>query len=188
MEIETPPGNKEISLWVSEYGDALYSWAIHATANEEVAQDLVQETFLSALQNISGFKGGSSPKTWLFSILKNKMMDYFRQTARRKIESLDQAPDSFDQYDQWKKEFRPHEWSKDEEHLLDNAEFKKILTHCMNNLPEGWSACINLKYLSEKDPEEICQHLHITTSNLWQILHRAKLSLRNCLEKNWFKS
>lgn len=188
MEIKTTPGNKEISLWVTEYGDTLYSWAVHNTADGEVAQDLVQETFLSALQNINGFKGEGSPKTWLFSILKNKMLDYFRQTARRKIESLDQSVDSFDQDGRWRKEFRPHEWSETEKHLLDKPEFNKVLSHCINNLPEGWSACIHLKYLSEKDSEEICQQLHITTSNLWQILHRAKLSLRNCLEKNWFKS
>ncbi|MCK5276978.1 MAG: RNA polymerase subunit sigma, partial [Cyclobacteriaceae bacterium] len=48
-------------------------------------------------------------------------------------------------------------------------------------------SAIHLKYLEEKDGKEICQELGITSSNYWQILHRAKLQLRICIEENWFK-
>ena len=55
----------------------------------------------------------------------------------------------------------------------------------MNALPEKWNAAMKLKYLTEKNGENICQELGITTSNFWQIVHRAKLQLRDCIDKNW---
>ncbi|MDZ7646527.1 MAG: RNA polymerase sigma factor [Cytophagales bacterium] len=61
-----------LTQWVNQYGDALYSWAFHKTIDEAIAQDLVQETFIAAYQKLDTFKNASSPKTWLFGILKNK--------------------------------------------------------------------------------------------------------------------
>jgi DNA-directed RNA polymerase specialized sigma24 family protein len=72
-------------------------------------------------------------------------------------------------------------------HLLDNTEFIDVLTFCLNKLPDNWSSAIHLKYLEEKDGHKICQELGISSSNYWQILHRAKLQSRVCLEKNWIK-
>ncbi len=188
MELKLTAYQTEISTWVNDYGDRLYAWALHKSSNEQIAQDLVQETFLSAYQHIENFKRGSSPKTWLFSILKNKIIDHFRQVARNKMMLLEDSFPWFDEDENWRKEFRPQPWLHADGNLLDDPEFEKALSHCMNGLPSAWAACVQLKYLDEKNSEEICQQLNITTSNLWQILHRAKLSLRNCLEKNWFKS
>jgi len=54
-----------VGEWVQSYGDYLYGWAYHKTGHREVAEDLVQEVFLAAVKNFDGFKGESSPKTWL---------------------------------------------------------------------------------------------------------------------------
>ena len=62
-----------LSQWVEDYTSALYSRALHKVSNDALAQDLVQETFLAAAEKVSDFKGLSSPKTWLFSILNNKI-------------------------------------------------------------------------------------------------------------------
>jgi RNA polymerase sigma-70 factor (TIGR02943 family) len=184
--------HKIISQWVYQYGDALYSWAFHRTSDEAVASDLVQDTFVSAFEHFQKFHGASSPKTWLFSILKNKVTDHFRKTIRTKCVSLrieeDGFFDCFDQHGRWKKEFVPQAWDGKDDNLLDDNQFQNILTACMGKLPSSWAACMQLKYLSEKKSDVICQQLHITPSNFWQILHRAKLHLRACLEKNWFKS
>ncbi len=192
MEINTELDKHRVfTQWVNLFGDALYSWAFHKISDEALAQDLVQETFVAAYQNLANFKEASSPKTWLFGILKNKIIDHYRFRAKRQsisMDSFDEPTGWFDENDQWKKENRPQPWSTADEHLLDNPEFEIILGHCLGNLPLSWSACVQLKYLGEKETEEICQHLNITASNLWQILHRAKLHLRNCLEKNWFKA
>ena len=62
-----------------------------------------------------------------------------------------------------------------------------ILDHCMAQLPEKWNHVVQLKYLEEKKGKTISKELGITSTNYWQIIHRAKLSLRECLENLWFK-
>lgn len=181
--------NSAVAGWVLEYGDELFSWAFFRTSDELAAQDIVQETFISALQHYDDFKETSSSKTWLFSILKNKIVDFYRRQAKSiGANPLQQEEDEiswFDEDERWKKEYLPRPWTADES-LLDNAEFSGVLDACLKKLPTPWHACVQLKYLSEKESTEICQELSITPSNLWQILHRAKLQLRNCLERNWF--
>ena len=66
--------------------------------------------------------------------------------------------------------------------------FKKFFKNVLNALPENWNICVRLKYLSEKSGEEICQELDIAPTNLWQIIHRAKVQLRECVENKWFKN
>lgn len=186
-----PDRHKMFTQWVNQYGDALYSWAFRKTIDEAIAQDLVQETFIAAYQNLETFKKASSPKTWLFSILKNKIIDQYRLRAKTgafPIDTYDETANWFDEDDRWKKDNRPEPWETSDVNILDDPEFDSVLTHCIGNLPVSWSACVHLKYLGEKQTEEICQELKITASNLWQILHRAKLQLRNCLERKWFKA
>ena len=80
--LKTAEVEKEIvSKWVGEYGDDLYSWAFYKTSSRETAQDLIQETFLSAFKSYKKFKYESQPKTWLFKILNNQIIDYYRKSA-----------------------------------------------------------------------------------------------------------
>ena len=181
--------------WVEDWSDKIYSWALYKTNSKENAEDLVQETFMAAFQSVEKFKEESSPKTWLFGILNNKIADHFRKVYRQPVVNesdrnseggKDFLNTFFDANDSWIKEQRPKQWGEDS-HLLDNPEFVKTLGECMNELPSKWFAAINLKYLEEKKGEQICQELEITPTNFWQILHRAKLQLRKCLEDHWFK-
>lgn len=184
-----------IKTWVEAWSDKMYSWALYKTNNKEAAEDLVQETFMAAFQSFDKFKEKSSPNTWLFGILNNKIADHFRKAYRQPIvNESDRNREGgkgfldtfFDADNNWLKEQRPQRWD-DDSHLLDNPEFVKTLQGCMNELPSNWFAAINLKYLEEKKGEQICQDLEITPTNFWQILHRAKLQLRKCLENHWFK-
>ncbi|MFP4367752.1 MAG: sigma factor-like helix-turn-helix DNA-binding protein, partial [Bacteroidales bacterium] len=86
----------------------------------------------------------------------------------------------------WKDGRTPDDWHEEEDHLLDNTDFRNILKKCMDDLPDKWYACIQLKFLENKKGEDICQEIGITPSNFWQIIHRAKLQLRDCIEINWF--
>lgn len=183
-----------IKSWVNAYSDKMYSWALYKTNNKEAAEDLVQETFIAAFQSFDKFGEKSNPKTWLFGILNHKIADHFRKVYRQPIvNESDRNPEAgkdfldtfFDADESWIKEQRPKPWPGDF-HLLDNPDFVKTLQTCMNALPSNWFAAINLKYLEEKNGEIICQELEITPTNFWQILHRAKLQLRKCLEVHWF--
>ena len=184
MEEQIKPG---LSEWVESYTGDLYSWALHKVSDPEFARDLVQDTFLAAAEKIKGFKGESTPKTWLFSILNNKIVDHYRRKVKQPV-SLDNQVFSafFDEQGNWKKEKMPHQWEEDD-NLLDDAEFHTVLKKCLDALPEKWNISVKLKYLMSKKGEEICQELNITPTNLWQIIHRAKLQLRECIEQKWFK-
>ncbi|MEO5501457.1 MAG: sigma-70 family RNA polymerase sigma factor [Ginsengibacter sp.] len=197
MGVEQFQKNPSITIksWVEAYSDKMYSWALYKTNNKETSEDLVQQTFMIAYQSFDKFEDRSNPKTWLFGILNHKIADHFRKIYRNPvINESDRNPEAgkdfldtfFDADGSWIKEQRPKPWPEDA-HLFDNADFIKIMHSCMNKLPSNWFAVINLKYLEEKKGDLICQELEITPTNFWQILHRAKLQLRKCLEIHWFK-
>ena len=68
--------------WVDQHGDALYRFALRRVTDPELADDLVQETFLEGLSARSSFTGGSSVRTWLTAILKHKIIDQYRRSGR----------------------------------------------------------------------------------------------------------
>jgi len=175
--------------WVASYTDSLYAWAYSKVADKAAAEDLVQETFLSAYQSYEKFRAESSPKTWLFSILNNKIIDHLRQKLKEPSFSRDATffEMYFDRWEQWQKAERPGEWHETDLNLLDNNDFRNTLQKCMEKLPGQWNAAMQLKYLGQKDSQEICQDLQISSTNFWQLIHRAKLQLRKCLELHWFK-
>jgi len=181
--------NNDLPDWINRHTRELFSWALHKVSDKELAADLVQDTFLAAAEKIDSFKGNSSPKTWLFSILNNKIIDHYRKKIHQHVQFESQHFSTFfDEDNSWKDSRKPKHWPEEEEgHLLDNHEFRLILKDCLDALPENWNICVKLKYLTEKSGEEICQELDITPSNYWQIIHRAKLQLRDCIENKWYK-
>ncbi len=181
--------DNRLSEWVEEYTSELYLWAYHKVSDSELAKDLVQDTFLAAAEKINGFKGESSPKTWLFSILNHKIFDYYRRKINQPV-SIDNNSllTYFDEDGSWISDKKPKDWHEDDKNLLDDNDFQEILQKCMDALPENWNICVRSKYLSEMSSEEICQELDIAPTNFWQIIHRAKLQLRECVENNWFKN
>ncbi|MBP5983968.1 MAG: sigma-70 family RNA polymerase sigma factor [Fluviicola sp.] len=181
-----------VSSWVQEHGDALYKRAFLKLKDKTLAEDIIQETFISAFQNFDKFKGSSSPLTWLYAILNNKIADHYRSNSSYRFcyDSIKEG-DSADASDFFTKEGA---WNLvDEKHvlnnsavLLDDEEFNKVLAFCLENLPNQWNEAMTNKYLSNRNAQEICQDLSISMSNYWQIIHRAKLHLRKCIENNFF--
>jgi RNA polymerase sigma-70 factor (TIGR02943 family) len=192
MDVTTENPKMLLENWVNQFSDELYCWAFYKTSSKETAEDLVQETFLSAFHKIETFQGKSQPKTWLFAILNNKLIDYYRKSAKttKKTFSLTEnsgfalSEDLFNSNGCWKSNNVRAIWDQEKE-LLDNPEFNLVLQGCMNDLPPKWKLAVTSKYLSDKDTTAICQELEITTSNYWQIVHRSKLLLRKCLEMKW---
>lgn len=178
-----------VKCWVELYADSMYTWALHKTGSKEVAEDLVQDTFLVAVQSFQKFEEKSNPKTWLFAILNNKISDHYRTKLRAGSVFLPETiTDPFDDEGRWKSDEKPHTWPEEGTHLLDDGDFLRVLDLCMKGLPDTWYSVLQLKYLDENSGEQICQELGISPTNFWQLLHRAKLKLRKCLEENWFKT
>lgn len=91
----------------------------------------------------------------------------------------------FEQNGHWKNKHAPRTWGVEEPDLLKNEELRKFLEQCIRKLPAPWAIVFNMKYHDDENSEHICKELGLSTSNYWVIIHRAKLSLRSCLEKNW---
>ncbi len=185
----------DASRWVERYADSLFNYAIARVSDREAARDLVQDTFLSALRGAHSFKGESSEKTWLFSILRNKIIDRYRKSAADRTSSFAEGAaeermleNYFEADGEWKVSARPLDWHRGPDDDLRSQEFIGILQMCLARLKAGWRALFTLKYLEELEPEEICKELGISSSNYWVIMHRAKLVLRQCIEKNWLKA
>lgn len=184
-----------ITSWVREHSDKLYARAMFQTNNVEVSEDLVQETFLAATKSFETFDRRSKPSTWLFAILNNKIADYHRRNVRdnkhrKSFTGVDKNATSlhFNAGGEWLQESKPKDWQMDDFNPLDDLDFLQTLEKCLSKLPPHWHEAVKYKYLEDKETETICQDLEITVSNYWQIIHRAKLQLRICIESNWLKA
>lgn len=176
---------KRLVVWANKHMDALYGYAMIRVRQREVAEELVQETFLSAIQNYKKFAGRSSELTWLIGILRHKIADYIRQQSRQaKYEAADDPEMRFDSHGHWSP--KPKAWPHDPSHLAENEEFWAVLQKCIQGLPDPLAHAFVMREMEELETEKVCQSLEISESNLWVRLHRARLRLRDCLEINWF--
>jgi len=179
-------GNNNLTEWVNKYTDDMYSWAFFKVSDSELAKDLVQDTFLAAAEKISSFKGKSSPKTWLFSILNFKIIDHYRAKVKKPYNTdNDSISTFFDENGEWRHDKRPQDWHENNTNLMDDEDFQLVLKKCLDLLPSNWNTCVKLKYLLGKSGAEICEQMEISKNNYWQMIHRAKLSLRECIESKW---
>ena len=182
-------GNPE--LWVDNYGDFLYRFALARVKDPSVAEDLVQETFLAALRARENFKRRSSGRTWLIAILKHKIVDHIRKKIREpatdKIETLtDMAAPDFDDGGKWN--IRPNQWAVNPGNIYEQKEFLDVLYHCLAELPERLAEAFVKREMDGLSTEEVCKELGITATNSWVMLYRARMSLRRCLENNWLNA
>lgn len=178
--------------WVVNYADYLYTYAITRIDDEEMARDLVQETFLAALERLNSFEGRSTERTWLTAILKNKIIDVYRKKSAGLANTDDKATsdtasdDFFDPVDgHWRETHRPQEFAREADDPLLSKEFHLTLRNCMGKLPALWHAIFTMKHMDDVATEAICNELNITAANFWVIIHRTKVNLRACLQKNW---
>ncbi len=175
--------------WLDNYGDYLYSFARSRLGDAETAEDLVQETLLNAWRSKDRFEGRSSEKTWLVSILRNKIIDYYRKNL---VKGDDQSgkketPIShFNDDGSWQPEATATNWNALATAQIESKEFFEAFNKCIDGLKGNSHAAFVMKYLDEEESEDICKALEITPSNFWVIIHRAKLKMRDCLDKNWF--
>ncbi len=183
-----------VHAWVDEHADFLYRYAYSRVFDENLAEDLVQETFLAALQASDRFSGRSSVRTWLVSILKHKVVDHFRKVARQDRESLDsffreELSEHFGEDGHWRLEARttPTNWPPEQQMLLDQKAFWKQLETCLRHLPPRVREVFVLREMEDLDTPEICRLLGISQQNLWSVMHRARMALRGCLDVNWVR-
>lgn len=171
----------------------LMRFALAKLREEDAAEEVVQEALLAALSGSEAFAGDSSLRTWLTSILKYKIIDYQRRvsTERERYASAPAPTDEgedwldalFDETGHWRAEFAV--WTlPDAAH--EQRAFFVAFERCMDKLPNTTAQVFFQREVMGEDTEAICKEFDITSSNCWVILHRARVALRECLDKNWF--
>jgi RNA polymerase sigma-70 factor (ECF subfamily) len=173
--------------WVDRYADYLYNYTIVRVNDHEIAQDLISETFLAGLSSKDNFKGEASERTWLISILKRKIIDYYRKinSNKGKAEVRISYNDEESEGD-WLEERVKDPFDKTAEDTFENEELGIAILNCMESLDERQAQIFKMKTIDNFDTEAICNEFDITPSNLWVIIHRARRAMVECLEKNWF--
>jgi RNA polymerase sigma-70 factor (ECF subfamily) len=179
--------------WLDEYGDYLYQYALYRVSKRVIAEDLVQETLLAALNSYAEFDHKSSTKTWLTSILRHKITDYFRKTYKTNKNKVNLEYGSMDDFvgsgkypGRWKLEYAPKDWPESTDRPVLQKEFMQIFTKCLSGLPDHIASVFKMRELEDRSTDEICKELEITSTNFWVIMHRARTKLRRCLEIHWF--
>jgi RNA polymerase sigma-70 factor (ECF subfamily) len=180
------PGDQDLQ----QHRPYLLRYAMLQLRDEALAEDVVQETLLAALEGRAGFAGKSSRQTWLTGILKHKIIDVLRRKSREQPltpndgESEADAIDALFKEDGHWQQF-PANWGNPERSLEDKR-FWEVFERCSQRMPARTARVFMMREVMELTTEEICKALDITPTNLWVMLHRARLSLRECLEINWF--
>jgi RNA polymerase sigma-70 factor (ECF subfamily) len=195
------PGEDKKSLdphrWVEQHGDYLFNYAFVRLNDREKAEDLVQETFLAGLKAQKNFEGRSSERTWLISILKRKIIDTYRKQSGKKESTMTEYESEISDGDfyrtgepfrgYWQEGKGPHSRSLLPEGEMEQEELMEIIRLCISLLPPHMASAFVMKMIDESESEEVCKELGITASNLWVMLHRARLKMRECIESRWLK-
>lgn len=177
--------------WVDAHGDVLYRYALARVRRPETAEDLVQETFLSALKSTERFQGRSSERTWLTGILRHKILDYYRSRSRGlpetdQISHEDWLGDYFDDRGSWIKPPNAHAILP--EALVEREEFWAVFDGCLDKLQVRAREAFVRRVVEDEDIEAICKALEVTATNLYVILFRARTQMRHCLTLKWFQA
>lgn len=175
----------EPGQWLDRYGDKLYNIAWHSLRRHDLAEEVVQDTFVSAFKAVDSFRGESSEGTWLVSILRRKIVDCIRQDwlTKKSVSLEDEYNPEADLFDNQGK------WRADALRMggqaIDMDELWEIINHCMHNLPRRMTQLLTLKMILEKSTDEICKELEISPSTYWVRIHRARLGLAKCVSEKW---
>ena len=183
-----------VNQFVTEIRRDMLRFAQLQLRDATLAEDAVQEALAAALDGARQFSGRSALKTWVFGILRNKIVDLIRQNSRSTnfsalsddecdLEASFEA--LFKANEHWQSTCRPSRWPDPEESLAER-QFWDVFEVCLNHLPENTARVFMMREFLEFDTDEVCAELKISTSNCHVILHRARNGLRRCLESGWF--
>lgn len=182
---------EEIQDVLSGWRPQLLRFARLQLRSDAQAEDAVQEAMLAALAGADKFAGASQAKTWVFAILRNKIIDELRRRAREgnvadyatDEEEGDDLDELFDRRGHWTEP--PAAWG-DPESALENSQFWVVFEACLDGVPAKPGRVFMMREILGLETEEICKELSISASNCWVLLHRARLGLRECLSLRWF--
>lgn len=180
---------EEIEKWFEEHGDGLYRFSLLRVNDSDQAEDLVQETFLAALQSWDSYEGKSQIRGWLLGILKHKIADHFRKEGRFKEVKNDFESDlnikkQFGSFC-WKNGFGPNVWNSPHEDNHLKGQFMRVVNQCIEKLTRLQKEVFVLREIEEYKTKEIEQVSGMKSNHIRVTLYRARVIMRSCIEKLW---
>jgi RNA polymerase sigma-70 factor (ECF subfamily) len=159
---------------VREVEPVLLAFAVRAVRQRAIAQDLVQETFVAALEAKAGFEGRSSLRTWLVGILVRKILMHFRKHKREVV------TDTMTELE------RPADFAPSREvspeRRLDQQSAMAVIQRTLPLLSELERVAVLLCDIEQMERDEACNVLGVQPTNLRVLLHRGRHKLRKALE------
>jgi RNA polymerase sigma-70 factor, ECF subfamily len=148
---------------------------------EQDAEDVTQQTFLSALENLDGFRGEASFATWLFRIATHAALKVIRKRKGLKTVSLEETVEETDRVDSI-----PHpefiaDWRQSPEQLVQNNEIRRLLDEALARLGEKHRLVFLLRDVEGFSVKETADALGLSEANVKVRLLRARLQLRELL-------
>jgi RNA polymerase sigma-70 factor (ECF subfamily) len=168
---------------VRRYDRNIFRIAQHITHNEDDAQDVVQDAFLKAYQNLEQFQGNSKFYTWLVRIAVNEALMRLRKRRNDRTVSLDEDVET----DEGTMPREVADWSPNPEQLYGRSELGDILKKTIQGLPPGFRTVFVLRDIEGLSTEETAEMLGLSVPAVKSRLLRARLQLRERLAK-YFKS
>jgi RNA polymerase sigma-70 factor (ECF subfamily) len=174
--------------WNLTYREYLIRFALQRVSDYGTAEDLVQETFLSAWNAREKFRGDCTERTWLTGILRNKIIDQYRKTGRRPsvlATDLEFRSNDSEETVSWMDQQADPNRGNQPEAETEKHEFLHHLEHAVTNLPSKMGRAFAMRELQGLSTEEITRELDISKANLWVLIHRAKQNLSEELGSEW---
>src|SRR5690242_15845881 len=168
---------------VRRYDRNIFRIAQHITHNEEDAQDVVQDAFLKAYQNLEQFQGNSKFYTWLVRIAVNEALMKLRRRRSDKTVSIDEDVET----EEGSMPREVADWSPNPEQLYRQSELGDILKKTIQGLPPGFRTVFVLRDVEGLSTEETAEMLNLSVPAVKSRLLRARLQLRERLAR-YFKS
>lgn len=180
-----PQTKVDPTTWVDRYGDMLFRYALSRLRDPDAAEEVVQETFVAALKAQAQYTGAGEEGAWLLVICKRKIIDTIRRRHRPDAsyggsEDTDPWVECFDAEGNWR--FDPRLTKDRPEASLEREEFWQALRKCLRGLPPRQADVFTLREIDDMAGHDICKQLGISASNLWVLLHRARLHLMRCMK------
>src|SRR6201987_570504 len=165
--------------FVRRYYRNVFRIAQHITQNREDAEDVVQEAFLKAYGNLAQFQEQSKFYTWLVRIAVNEALMRLRRRRPERTVSLDEDIKTED--DSVPREVA--DWSPNPEQMYNQAELRDILTRTIQGLPPGFRTVFVLRDVEGLSTEDTAQALELSIPAVKSRLLRARLQLRERLNR-----
>jgi RNA polymerase sigma-70 factor, ECF subfamily len=166
---------------VTHYERRVFRLAQNITRNNEDAEDVVQNAFLKAFQKLPGFRGDSRFYTWLVRITVNEALMKIRRRPRHKEIAIDEPKETHDSCVPLEIE----DWGPNPEQRYSEQELQQILATTINELQPGYRTVFQLRDVDGLSTEETAEALALTSSAVKTRLRRARMTLRNSLDKHF---